>query len=338
MDEGACSRPLPLRNPETVASPPKTGLVYDEIFLRHRTTPGHPERPERLLAIEEALKSAGLWEKLKLLPVQPAPREVVELVHDPAYVDRVAAVARRGGGYVDSPDTPISEESFDVALAAVGGVIAAVDAIVGGQVRNAFAAIRPPGHHAMPDRAMGFCLFNNIAIAARYLQKTHGLERILIVDWDVHHGNGTQAIFYDDPTVLFFSVHQYPFYPGTGSRQERGWGDGLGLTINAPVPAGTDEATWLRTFQEMLEPAVEHFRPEFVLISAGFDAHEMDLLGRLGVTTGGYGKVTKLIKSIAESYASGRLLSVLEGGYHLGALGASVAAHVTALMDLAHDS
>lgn len=314
-------------------SQPKTGLVYDDIFLRHQTTFGHPERPERLVAICEALKSAGLWEKLEHLPVQAAPREVVELIHDAEYIDRIAALAACGGGYVDSPDTPISEESLEVALAAVGGVIGAADAIMTGRVRNAFAAVRPPGHHAMPDRAMGFCLFNNVAIAARYLQTTHGLERILIVDWDVHHGNGTQAIFYDDPTVLFFSVHQYPFYPGTGSRQERGWGDGLGMTINAPVPAGTDEATWLRTFQDMLQPAIEHFRPEFVLISAGFDAHEMDLLGRLAVTTEGYAKATQLVKRIADTYANGRLLSVLEGGYHLGALGASAAAHVAALMD-----
>ena len=310
----------------------KTGLVFDEIFLRHRTTPGHPERPERLVAIRDSLQATGLWEKLQPIPVRPADREVVELVHEPHYIDRVAALAEKGGGYLDSPDTPICRDSFHVALCAVGGLIEAADRILTGSIHNAFAAIRPPGHHALPDRAMGFCLFNNVAIVARYLQRRHGLERILIVDWDVHHGNGTQAIFYDDPTVLYFSVHQYPFYPGTGSRQERGWGDGLGLTINAPVPAGTDEETWLSTFRQHLLPALEHFQPDFVLISAGFDAHEMDLLGGLGVTTEGYAEATRLIKEIADRHAKGRLLSALEGGYHLGALGASVAAHVAVLM------
>lgn len=311
----------------------KTGLVYDEIFLQHKTGPGHPERPERLLAIRDALVTQGLWDRLEIIPAQPAPREIVELVHDADYIDRVQRLARVGGGYIDSPDTPMSEDSYHVALCAVGGIVAAAEAIMAGKIRNAFAAVRPPGHHAMPDRAMGFCLFNNIAIAARYLQQAHKVERVLIVDWDVHHGNGTQAIFYSDPTVLFFSVHQYPFYPGTGSRQERGWGDGLGLTVNAPVPAGTDESTWLGVFRDMLLPAVEHFRPEFVLISAGFDAHEWDLLGRLGVTTEGYAKATRMVRGIAEEHAGGRLLSVLEGGYHLGALGASVAAHVGALME-----
>jgi acetoin utilization deacetylase AcuC-like enzyme len=314
----------------------KTGLVFDEIFLRHRTTPDHPERPERLVAIRDSLQATGLWEKLQPIPVRPADREVVELVHEPHYIDRVAALAEKGGGYLDSPDTPICRDSFHVALCAVGGLIEAADRILTGSIHNAFAAIRPPGHHALPDRAMGFCLFNNVAIVARYLQRRHGLERILIVDWDVHHGNGTQAIFYDDPTVLYFSVHQYPFYPGTGSRQERGWGDGLGLTINAPVPAGTDEATWLSTFREYLLPALDHFRPDFVLISAGFDAHEMDLLGRLGVTTQGYAEATRILKEIADRHAQGRLLSALEGGYHLGALGASVTAHVAVLMDSPH--
>ncbi len=311
----------------------KTGLVYDEIFLRHETSPGHPERPERLLAIREALTNTGLWSQLELISSPPAPQEIVELVHDRFYIDRVKSLSSRGGGYLDSPDTPIGEESFRVAMAAVGGIIAAADAIMTGAIRNAFAAVRPPGHHALPDRAMGFCLFNNVAIAARYLQHAYKLERILIVDWDVHHGNGTQAIFYSDPTVLFFSVHQYPFYPGTGSRQERGWGDGLGLTINAPVPAGTDEKTWLGTFYTMLLPALEHFQPQFVLISAGFDAHELDLLGGLEVTSEGYAQATRLVREIADKYAHGRLLSVLEGGYHLGALGSSVAAHVKALME-----
>jgi acetoin utilization deacetylase AcuC-like enzyme len=311
----------------------KTGLVFDEIFLRHRTTPGHPECPERLLAIRDSLRAAGIWDKLELIPVRPAERELVELVHESPYIDRVAALAAKGGGYLDSPDTPISADSFHVALCAVGGLIEAAERILAGSIDNAFAAVRPPGHHALPDHAMGFCLFNNVAIVARYLQRQHGLERILIVDWDVHHGNGTQAIFYDDPNVLYFSIHQYPFYPGTGSRQERGWGDGLGFTINAPVPAGTDEQTWLSAFREHLLPVLEHFPPDFVLISAGFDAHELDLLGRLGVTTEGYAEATRIVKEIADRFAGGRLLSALEGGYHLGALGASVAAHVAVLLN-----
>ena len=233
---------------------------------------------------------------------------------------------------MDSMDTPISPESYEVALAAAGGVLGAVDAVMEKKIRNAFCAVRPPGHHATEDTAMGFCIFNNVAVATRYIQKQYNLSKILIVDWDVHHGNGTQAAFYDDPTVLYFSVHQYPFYPGTGSEAEKGNGKGLDHTINVPLPAGSGDSDYVRVFQERLRPAALAFSPDFVLISAGFDAHESDLLGSMKVTAQGFAKLTDVVKKIAEKCCAGRLVSVLEGGYHLEGLADSVEAHIRVLM------
>ncbi len=311
----------------------KTGLLLEPIYREHRTTPGHPERPERLDAIEGRLRETGMLEQVERIAAQPVDQDYLHLVHTPEYVRRVRRAADRGAGYLDSPDTPVCEASFSVALHAVGGVLAAVDAVMSGKLRNAFCAVRPPGHHALPDRAMGFCLFNNVAVAVRYLQQRYGLARVLVVDWDVHHGNGTQAIFYDDPDVLFFSVHQYPFYPGTGSWRETGWGRGQGATINVPLPAGTSEAEWLESFYRYLLPKATEFRPQFVLVSAGFDAHQDDLLGRMEVREAGFAAATQLVKKIADDYCGGKLVSVLEGGYHLNALGRSVEAHLRALMD-----
>jgi acetoin utilization deacetylase AcuC-like enzyme len=234
---------------------------------------------------------------------------------------------------LDSLDTFASPESYEVALLAAGGVLAAVDSVVAGEVSSAFCAVRPPGHHALPSRAMGFCLFNNIAIAARYLQKKHNLPKILIVDWDVHHGNGTQDVFYDDPTVLYFSVHQYPFYPGTGSRSEKGKGEGLGFTINVPLPAGSGDEEYREVFEKILKPAAYEFDPDFVLVSAGFDALEGDLLGGMRVSVEHFAEMTRFVKRIADDCCDGRLVSVLEGGYELEGLAKAVEAHLRVLVD-----
>ena len=317
---------------ESVSRPARTGFLYDEIYLKHHTGAGHPERPERLTAIVERLRQKGLMsELLRLKPVATS-TEWVTTIHSAEHVERVKESCRTGLGYVDTPDAPASAESYEVALLAAGGVHCAIDAVMDGRVRNAFCAVRPPGHHALRDRAMGFCLFNNVAIAARYIQKQHQLAKVLIVDWDVHHGNGTQAAFYEDPTVFYFSTHQSPFYPGTGSAEEKGRGKGLGFTCNVPLLAGCGDAEYKRAFEEKLKPAAAAFAPDFVLISAGFDAAKGDLLGRMNVTPDGYAALTRIVKAIAAQSSRNRLVSVLEGGYALEALAASAEAHVRALM------
>ena len=230
------------------------------------------------------------------------------------------------------PDTRLAPESLRVAKLAAGGVLAAVDAVVAGRARNAFATVRPPGHHALPGRAMGFCLLNSVAIAARYAQQKHGLKRVLIVDWDVHHGNGTQAMFYDDPSVLYFSTHQNPYYPYTGQAKEMGVGAGEGTTVNVPLVAGSGDTEIVEAFCNKLVPAADKFKPNFVLISAGFDAHRDDPLAGLGVTAEGYGSLTQIVIEIARRHAGGRIVSALEGGYRLEALSDSVVTHVGMLM------
>ncbi|HPM82950.1 MAG TPA: SUMF1/EgtB/PvdO family nonheme iron enzyme [Candidatus Anammoximicrobium sp.] len=310
-----------------------TGLLYSEVCLRHRTGEHHPERPERLEAIWKRLKQDGLLDRLTRLQPRADAECWLTSVHSPEYVERVKRRCQEAPGYLDSGDTPVSRESYEAALTAVGGVLSAVDAVAAGKVRNAFCAVRPPGHHASRERGMGFCLFNNVAIAARYAQQKQRLARILIVDWDVHHGNGTQATFDDDPHVMYFSVHQHPFYPGTDLAEDAGQGKARGTKINVPLPAGSGDAEFLRAFDERLRPAALEFRPDLVLISAGFDAHEDDLLGGMKVTTDGYAQMTRRVRRIAEDCCQGRLISLLEGGYHLEALGASAAAHVRTLME-----
>ncbi|MFZ2147363.1 MAG: SUMF1/EgtB/PvdO family nonheme iron enzyme [Sedimentisphaerales bacterium] len=310
----------------------KTGFVYDDIYLEHKTTQGHPEAPQRLVAIVERLKTTGLYSQLFKLSPEPVSPQWLTMIHTPEYIQRVKRSCENGIEYLDSMDVPISPKSYEAALAAVGGVLSAIDAVMEKKITNAFCAVRPPGHHALKDKAMGFCIFNNIAIGTRYLQKKHGLSRILIVDWDVHHGNSTQAMFYDDPTVLYFGVHQYPFYPGTGSEAEKGIGKGLNYNINVPLPAGSGDADYVRVFKEKLEPAALAFSPDFVLISAGFDAHKDDLLGGMKVTAQGFAQLTQIVKEIAEKCCEGRLVSILEGGYGLDGLAASVEAHIQVLM------
>ena len=322
--------PKPANGP---TPPAKTGFVYGDVYLRHRTSAGHPERPERLTAIVGRLKEANLLGQLMMLEPRAAALEWLRTVHSREYVERVAKQCRQDAAHIDTMDVSVSADSYDVALEAVGGVLAAVDAVMAGKVRNAFCAVRPPGHHALRDKAMGFCLFNNVAIAARYIQKKYGLKKVLIVDWDVHHGNGTQATTYADPTVLYFGIHQWPFYPGTGAADERGEGKGLGFTVNVPLPAGCGNGEYRKAFEEILAPAARTFRPDFVLISAGFAAPAADPLGGMKVTAEGFAQLTLIVKRIADAGARGRIVSVLEGGYNLDALAASVEAHLRVLME-----
>ncbi|NLX94686.1 MAG: SUMF1/EgtB/PvdO family nonheme iron enzyme, partial [Rhodopirellula sp.] len=309
-----------------------TGLVYGPIYLEHKTGGSHPERPERLTAIVDQLKTAGLLEKLQRIAPREADMPSLVAVHTAQYLEHLKRNCLEAD-WVDSHDTPVCNRSYDVALSAAGGVLAAVDAVMEGTVRNAFCAVRPPGHHAMPDRAMGFCLLNNVAIAAKYLRSKHHIAKVLIVDWDVHHGNGTQAIFYDDPSVFYFSVHRSPFYPGTGDETQQGEGAGLGTTLNVPLPAGSGDEDYQRAFQDVLRPAAVRFDPDFVLVSAGFDAHEGDPLGGMKVTARQYAELTRAVKRIAEDCCGGRLVSVLEGGYGLAGLADSVEAHLRILVE-----
>jgi acetoin utilization deacetylase AcuC-like enzyme len=254
-------------------------------------------------------------------------------IHTAEYIEYARRSCTDGDSYLDTADVPISADSYEAAVMAAGGVLAAVDAVVQGAVANAFCAVRPPGHHALEDEAMGFCIFNNVAIGTRYVQQQHDLAKVLIVDWDVHHGNGTQAAFYDDPNVLYFSTHQWPFYPGTGGSLHTGEKAGKGLTINVPLPAGSEDAEYAQAFEEHLRPAALDFGPDFVFISAGFDAQVNDRLGSMRVTPGGFAKLTRIVKEIAAQCCQNRLVSVLEGGYGLEALAASAEAHVRALME-----
>ena len=323
----------PMENSEEKATGGGVGFVYDDVYLQHRTDAGHPERPERLKAIVARLEKSGLDEKLVRIKPEAASTDWLTTAHTPGYVERVRQSCEGGVPYLDSPDTPVSKESYRAALAAAGGALAAVDAVMEGHVRSVFCAVRPPGHHSLAGQAMGFCLFNNVAIAARYVQERYELAKVLIVDWDVHHGNGTQAAFYDDPTVLFFSVHQYPFYPGSGAQGERGVGEGLGFTLNAPLPAGSGDEEYRKVFEETLKPAALEFQPDFVLISAGFDAHEDDPLGGMRVTAEGFAALTRAVREIADECCEGRIVSMLEGGYGLEGLAASTEAHLRVLFE-----
>jgi acetoin utilization deacetylase AcuC-like enzyme len=301
--------------------------------MEHFAGAGHPERPERLTAVLEALDRSGLRGDLVELTPSRCPREHVERVHTTRLIDSIEELCGVAPAHIDA-DTAVSEKSFEAALYAAGAGIAAADAIMDGTIDNAFCAVRPPGHHAESDRAMGFCLFNNVAVAARYLQREHGVGKILVIDWDVHHGNGTQEIFYEDPTVLLFSSHQYPYYPGTGSMQEGGSGAGETFTVNAPLNAGCGDAEYLEIYSKMLPPIADVFKPDFVLISAGFDAHTSDPLASMRLTDEGFAGLTRMAVDIARKHCGGRLISMLEGGYD-EALGSSTLTHIKALLDKA---
>ena len=311
----------------------RTGFVYHPAYLNHDMGMGHPESPNRLRAIVSQLERSRVMDRLVRIDPAPAADDWITHIHAPSYVKKLNA-AQPTSGYVSlDADTSLSPGSLPAAYLAAGGALAAADAMMDGRVTNAFCAVRPPGHHAERDRAMGFCLFNNVAIAARYFQKQHGLARVLIVDWDVHHGNGTQHAFYDDPTVLFFSTHQYPYYPGTGRSNERGEGKAEGMTLNVPMSGGQGDEEYLAVFQRTLVPAADAFKPDAVIISAGFDAHRDDPLAGMGLTEEGYAALTGIVAGIARRHAKGRILSCLEGGYNLQALAGSVERHVLALLD-----
>lgn len=317
-----------------------TSFVSDPRFMLHLTGAGHPECPERFLVIDHALKESGLLTAKNLIPCRLATSKQILLCHTSDYLEEVARnfmiLHSRGindGTFtLSTGDVQISSASMEVALLAVGGVLSAVDWVMTGVTRNAFCNVRPPGHHACSDKGMGFCIFNNIAIAARYIQKRYGLSKILIADWDLHHGNGTEEIFKRDPSVFYFSTHQEGIYPGTGSSSYRGEGPGVGSTLNCPIRAGSkSRLAILEAFQTLLAGEMEKFRPDFILISAGFDAHEHDPLGSLNLRSEDFAVLTRIMTGIAEKYCKGRLVSVLEGGYNLQALASAATFHAKEL-------
>jgi acetoin utilization deacetylase AcuC-like enzyme len=307
-----------------------TLLYADSRFLDHHTG-DHPESPERLRHIAARLDSSGLAARCGRPAWGAAGDDRLQAVHDAAYIERIAALARRRGGRLD-PDTVMSEASFDVARYAAGAVCDAVRRVLRGEDATAACIVRPPGHHALRGRAMGFCLFGNIAVAARCAIDEFGLDRVLVVDWDVHHGNGTQEMFYDDPRVGFFSIHRWPFYPGTGAADETGTRDGLGTTRNLPTRFGTPRPDLLASVRDELTDFAALIRPQLVLVSAGFDAHALDPVGSLGLETEDFAELTRIVRAVANDYAEGRVVSALEGGYNPPVLADCVAVHVEGLL------
>lgn len=313
---------------------PRVGLIAHPDFSRHDTGPWHPERPERLHAIRSRLEETGLRNRLLDIAPRMLEPDWLEKVHTSRHIADVQRRCEQNTRLMDAGDTFICPASFEVGRLAAGAACEAADAVMDDRADAVFCATRPPGHHAERDNAMGFCLFNNAAVAARYIQAAHRLERILIVDWDVHHGNGTQHIFEEDPTVFYFSAHQYPHYPWfSGSSEETGIGAGTGTNLNAPLPAGAGDEQFLRAFDELLAPEMERFQPEFVIVSAGFDAHVDDPLSGTSVTEDGFAGMTRRARQIARLYANDRFISVLEGGYDLSGLARCVEYHLSALLD-----
>lgn len=307
-----------------------TGFYYDDRFLRHDAGPMHPESPDRLKAIIQGLKEHELWDQLVHMQAVAATEEEILLVHTKHHFDFIRECSRRGSVQID-PDTHVSGGSFEAAALAVGVAIQAVRGIMEEKLQTAFAAVRPPGHHARSDRAMGFCLFNNIAVAARYLIKNYGLQRVLIMDWDVHHGNGTQEIFEEDPSVIYISLHRRHHYPGTGYEYETGSGKAAGTKINIPLES-YEPLEYEKHFRKALS-AAEKFQPEFILISCGFDAHESDPLGTLGLTNESYARLTQYLIDFAGQFGHRRIFSILEGGYNHNALAQAGAAHIQKLIE-----
>lgn len=320
-----------------------TALIYDPIFLEHLTPANHPDQPERLRRTLEVLEGLNWMTREGLVHLQPraASEEELSLIHTPDYIQHVRHAAERTARLEAesgrstrffATDTYTSAKSYEAAIYAAGAPLTAIDAILQGTVDNAYCLVRPPGHHALADGAMGFCLFNNVAIAARYALERHGLERVMIIDYDVHHGNGTQDAFYSDSRVLYFSTHQAPFYPGTGASTERGSGDGLGTTVNIPLPATTDFGPYEAVFRQVMAPLADRFDPQLILVSAGYDAHWSDPLGQMYLSTAAFAKLNAIILDLANSLCGGRLVMVQEGGYNIEAMAACTATSINQLL------
>ncbi len=301
----------------------KTGIVKDSMYLNHKTGPGHPESQHRLEVIYDMLQTPDMQGCFEDISAEKAELEDLTRIHTLEYVDQVASTAGKTFSSLD-PDTATSADSYDAALLAAGGLCRGISMVANGELNNAFALVRPPGHHAEAIRGMGFCLFNNVAIGARYAQKNLGLNRILIIDWDLHHGNGTQHSFETDPSILYFSTHQYPYYPGTGSYDEAGRGPGEGFTVNVPLSRGYGDGEYTAIFESFLNPIALDFKPDMILVSAGFDIHENDPLGGMGVTPEGFAALTRSIMKMADKCCDGKLVMTLEGGYDLDGLRDSV--------------
>lgn len=310
----------------------KTGLVADPAVKRHDLGPSHPEQPARFTALLNRLEETKLLAQLHRIESRSATDDELALAHTRHYIELVDRETTGHRSQLSTGDTDLCEHSAAAARIAAGSVLQAVDAVLAGELANAFCVVRPPGHHATADRGMGFCLFNNVAIAARYAQERHNVQRVLIADWDVHHGNGTQDIFYRDGSVLFFSTHQSPWYPGTGSASERGEGTGAGKTINCPFPAGSGREEIVEAFETVLLPAAEAFQPELILLSAGFDSRVGDPLGQFTLADADFADLTHLMTGLAARYCGNKLVAVLEGGYHLKGFALAAEAHIRALM------
>ena len=312
--------------------PHTTALLADPIYREHLVGRDHPERPERFDAVYQALQKSGILKRVERVEPRSATQEELLLCHTRDYLRIAQHDVEAGFLSLTTGDTDVTPNSWEIARKAAGGVMQAVDAVLTGKARNAFCAVRPPGHHATPNRGMGFCLLNNIALGARYAQRKHGVERVMIVDWDVHHGNGTQDIFYSDPTVFFFSTHQWPLYPGTGRADETGAGPAVGTKMNFPFPAGSGRKEILGAVQDSLVPAADKFRPNLIMISAGFDSRVGDLLGGFTLNDRDFTDLTRVVMDMAARHAHDRIVSVLEGGYTLNGLASAALAHVEALM------
>jgi len=308
-----------------------TAFLYDDRFLDHDAGAGHPERKERLQSAIRHLRARPWFGDLLSVEAKSCERRWIEEIHESKYIDRASEACRKGLPFLDVADVGICGASCDVAYLAAGGALVLGDKVVSGEAQNGFSLSRPPGHHAERNLALGFCLFNNVAVLARYLQKQHGLDKILILDWDVHHGNGTQHTFEQDPSVLYVSTHQYPFYPGTGAASETGSGRGEGATLNCPMPAGADDILYESAFKDRILPKVDGFKPDAVIISAGFDAHVEDPLAQINLSTDFFGWMSERMMEVADKHSGGRLISMLEGGYNINRLPLCIEEHLKVL-------